>query len=105
MVYSRSMPRCIERIVRRLSLPSRNILKLQRMRTRLARDLHDDIGSGLSKIVILSEVGQRGITAGTSNAPTAAQTLDRIAETTGKSWTRSATWFGPPMPARSAWTI
>ena len=58
-----------------------NILKLQRMRTRLARDLHDDIGSGLSKIVILSEVGQRGITAGTSNAPTAAQTLDRIAET------------------------
>jgi signal transduction histidine kinase len=54
-----------------------NILKIQSMRTRLARDLHDDIGSGLSKIVILSEVGQRGIKGG----PTAVETLDRIAET------------------------
>jgi ligand-binding sensor domain-containing protein/signal transduction histidine kinase len=37
-----------------------NILAMQAMRTRLARDLHDDIGSGLSKIVILSEVARRG---------------------------------------------
>jgi ligand-binding sensor domain-containing protein/signal transduction histidine kinase len=32
------------------------IIKLERVRTRLATDLHDDIGSSLSKIAILSEV-------------------------------------------------
>ena len=52
-----------------------NFVRIAQMRTRIARDLHDDIGSGLSKIVILSEVAQR---AGT-NSPVEA--LDRIAET------------------------
>ncbi len=52
-----------------------NFVRIEQMRTRIARDLHDDIGSGLSKIVILSEVAQR---AGT-NSP--ADALDRIAET------------------------
>ncbi len=33
-------------------------LAIERMRTRIARDLHDDIGSGLSKLVIMSEVAQ-----------------------------------------------
>jgi len=32
------------------------IIKLERVRTRIATDLHDDIGSSLSKIAILSEV-------------------------------------------------
>ena len=33
-------------------------LAMERMRTRIARDLHDDIGSSLSQIAILSEVAQ-----------------------------------------------
>jgi ligand-binding sensor domain-containing protein/two-component sensor histidine kinase len=32
------------------------VIKLERVRTRIATDLHDDIGSSLSKIAILSEV-------------------------------------------------
>lgn len=35
------------------------MLDLQRMRTRIATDLHDDIGSGLTQIAILSEVAER----------------------------------------------
>jgi signal transduction histidine kinase len=34
----------------------KQIIKLERVRTRIATDLHDDIGSSLSKIAILSEV-------------------------------------------------
>lgn len=34
-------------------------LILERMRTRLASDLHDDLGAGLAEIAILSEVGRR----------------------------------------------
>jgi ligand-binding sensor domain-containing protein len=52
-----------------------NLMRMQRMRKRIANDLHDDIGSGLSKIVILSEVAQRD---GKSSHAVA---LDRIAET------------------------
>ena len=51
-----------------------NLLKLQQMRTRIANDLHDDIGSGLSKIVILSEVAQR------QEADSQSTALHRIAE-------------------------
>jgi ligand-binding sensor domain-containing protein/signal transduction histidine kinase len=35
------------------------LLELERVRTRIATDLHDDIGSSLSQIAILSEVAQR----------------------------------------------
>ena len=42
------------------SLVSRNkfrrMLEIERVRTRIATDLHDDVGSSLSKISILSEV-------------------------------------------------
>ena len=35
------------------------LLEMERLRTRIATDLHDDIGSALSQIAILSEVAQR----------------------------------------------
>lgn len=38
------------------------LLELERVRTRIATDLHDDIGSSLSQISILSEVTQRRLT-------------------------------------------
>ena len=49
------------------------IIKLERVRTRIATDLHDDIGSSLSKIAILSEVVQRN--------PKASEPLEIIANT------------------------
>jgi len=35
------------------------LIELERMRTRIATDLHDDIGSSLSQIAIMSEVAKR----------------------------------------------
>ncbi len=37
------------------------LLEMERLRTRIAADLHDDIGSTLSQIAILSEVAKRGV--------------------------------------------
>lgn len=37
----------------------RNLLAFERLRTRIATDLHDDIGASLTQISLLSEVGQR----------------------------------------------
>jgi hypothetical protein len=34
------------------------LLELERVRTRIATDLHDDIGSGLSQIAVLAEVAR-----------------------------------------------
>ena len=53
-----------------------HLLEIERMRTRIACDLHDDVGSSLSKIAILSEVAKR---AGHGGA--ASPALERIAET------------------------
>jgi ligand-binding sensor domain-containing protein/signal transduction histidine kinase len=39
------------------------LVELERVRTRIATDLHDDIGSSLSQIAILSEVANREISA------------------------------------------
>jgi signal transduction histidine kinase/ligand-binding sensor domain-containing protein len=39
------------------------LLEVERLRTRIASDLHDDIGSGLSRIAILSEVARRELPA------------------------------------------
>jgi len=36
----------------------RRLLAIERTRTRIASDLHDDLGSGLSQIALLAEVGQ-----------------------------------------------
>ena len=44
------------------------------MRTRLATDLHDDLGAGLAEIAILSEVAKR------QERPRAMELLDRIAD-------------------------
>jgi hypothetical protein len=54
-----------------------HILEIERMRTRIACDLHDDIGSALSKIVILSEVATLPATV----QPATKTALHRIAET------------------------
>jgi len=53
------------------------LLELERVRTRIATDLHDDIGSSLSHIAILSEVASQRIDPG--DKPVAAP-LSRIAE-------------------------
>ena len=37
------------------------LLELERVRTRIATDLHDDIGASLTQIVVLSEVIQQGL--------------------------------------------
>lgn len=39
----------------------RRAVALERVRTRLATDLHDDVGSSLARISILSEVGRRSV--------------------------------------------
>jgi signal transduction histidine kinase/ligand-binding sensor domain-containing protein len=43
------------------------LLELERVRTRIASDLHDDIGAGLSRIAVLSEVARHE--AGGSSSP------------------------------------
>jgi len=44
------------------------LLEIERVRTRIATDLHDDIGSSLSQIAILSEVARRQVAQGDSSA-------------------------------------
>ncbi|HZS46198.1 MAG TPA: two-component regulator propeller domain-containing protein, partial [Blastocatellia bacterium] len=44
----------------------RHLIELERVRTRIATDLHDDIGSALSQIAILSEVASRQVSNGDS---------------------------------------
>jgi ligand-binding sensor domain-containing protein/signal transduction histidine kinase len=53
------------------------LLELERIRTRIASDLHDDIGSNLSRMAILSEVAKRQI--GDEN-PQPARHLTEIAD-------------------------
>ncbi|HXG58964.1 MAG TPA: two-component regulator propeller domain-containing protein [Thermoanaerobaculia bacterium] len=40
------------------------VLEIERVRSRIATDLHDDIGAGLSRVVILSEVAKQQIESG-----------------------------------------
>jgi signal transduction histidine kinase/ligand-binding sensor domain-containing protein len=53
-------------------------LQLERTRSRIAMDLHDDIGSSLTRISVLSEVAQRQTDGELSKR---AETLERIGET------------------------
>lgn len=55
----------------------RHLLEVERIRTRIAADLHDDIGASLSRIAILSEVVKRGDTLETSES---SRFLSEIAE-------------------------
>jgi ligand-binding sensor domain-containing protein/signal transduction histidine kinase len=50
------------------------IVALERMRTAIATDLHDDIGASLSQIAILSEIARVG-----GNGKTGSEPLERIA--------------------------
>lgn len=52
----------------------RQLLELERVRTRIASDLHDDIGSSLTQIAIMSEVVRR------QNGHHDAEPLERIAD-------------------------
>ncbi len=50
-----------------------HLLAMERVRTRLATDLHDDLGAGLAEIAILSEVAKR------QERPRTMELLDGIA--------------------------
>ncbi len=54
------------------------LLELERVRTRIAADLHDDIGGSLSRIAIQSEVARRDVAV---PAGTSARTLVEIGDT------------------------
>jgi ligand-binding sensor domain-containing protein/signal transduction histidine kinase len=45
-----------------------HLLAIERMRTRIATDLHDDLGSSLSRVSILSEVAKRRVAADSESA-------------------------------------
>ena len=51
------------------------LLELERVRTRIATDLHDDIGSSLTQIAILGEVAHRNVKSGDGNRT---EPLERI---------------------------
>ncbi|WIL20006.1 sensor histidine kinase [Geothrix sp.] len=55
----------------------RHLLEVERIRTRIAADLHDDIGASLSRIAILSEVVKRRTP---EDQPETARFLSEIAE-------------------------
>lgn len=57
------------------------LLALERIRTRIATDLHDDIGSSLSRIAILSPVASRRLD---GVATEVGETLDSIGQTAGE---------------------
>jgi signal transduction histidine kinase len=52
----------------------RRVLAMERVRRQIATDLHDDMGSGLSQVAILSEVARRGAT------PEAERVLTEVAD-------------------------
>jgi ligand-binding sensor domain-containing protein/signal transduction histidine kinase len=52
------------------------MVNLERMRTAIATDLHDDIGSSLSQIAVLSEVARRGVN---GDNPRTQESLQRVA--------------------------
>ena len=63
------------------TLKIRNQLAIERLKTKLAADLHDNIGSGLTEISILSELTSRELNNGAKNTP---QNLKSISETARK---------------------
>jgi signal transduction histidine kinase len=59
---------------------ARSLVELERVRTRIALDLHDDIGSSLSRVAILSELARRNAANGSPN-PEVTDPLVQIATT------------------------
>ena len=60
------------------------LLELERIRTRIAADLHDDIGASLSRMAILSEVVKRQVASSAREAvPLLADIADTARELTG----------------------
>lgn len=57
------------------------LLELERVRTRIATDLHDDIGASLSKIAILSEVVHQRVAPVAPDSKEINKPLEEIAET------------------------
>lgn len=64
------------RLLARLALQSRSQQVLQRERARIARDIHDDLGAGLTQLVLLGEAEQREL----SGQPAARAKFERISE-------------------------
>jgi signal transduction histidine kinase len=56
------------------------LIKLERVRTRIATDLHDDIGASLSRVAILSEVVKRQIGASPASGEQSIPLLTEIAD-------------------------
>jgi ligand-binding sensor domain-containing protein/signal transduction histidine kinase len=57
------------------------LLELERIRTRIATDLHDDIGAGLSQIAVLTEVARtrvNGTSNGSSDLPGTLSTIGSV---------------------------
>lgn len=59
----------------------KRLIELERVRTRIATDLHDDIGASLSKIAILSEVVHQRVAPVAPNSQEINKPLEEIAET------------------------
>jgi ligand-binding sensor domain-containing protein/signal transduction histidine kinase len=60
-----------------------HILAMERMRTAIATDLHDDIGSSLAQIAVLSDVAQMGASRGTAGGRPMARIGEVARELTG----------------------
>ncbi|HTY60243.1 MAG TPA: two-component regulator propeller domain-containing protein, partial [Bacteroidota bacterium] len=60
------------------------LLDLERLRTRIASDLHDDIGSGLTRIAVLSDVAARQAESLREASATAGGDPDQVTHAIGK---------------------
>ncbi len=58
----------------------RRLLEVERVRTRIATDLHDDVGASLSQIAVLSQVARRQAARGAAEA---GSSLERITDLSG----------------------
>ncbi|HEX5218797.1 MAG TPA: two-component regulator propeller domain-containing protein, partial [Verrucomicrobiae bacterium] len=68
--------------------------QIERLRMRIAADLHDDIGSSVASIALLSQLGQRDSAAATAK-PTELSEINRIAQQAAQN-IREIVWFINP---------
>jgi signal transduction histidine kinase len=66
----------------RLQQRNRRILEMERIRSRISRDLHDDIGSTLSSINMLTHAAKKRL--GENELDNTSETLDKIQERTSR---------------------